>query len=156
MLQTKNVFTLLFVLCLAQSGFSQSWVDTLDNYGRSKFLPPAKYLWLWTDAALLNTMTKEYELAGLEKKQVYLDYVKKAMQQSAIVANGRTPNDVASGLGLAFLYRITKDEKYKTKADKIYNDYLKIQFLRHQIDSFTIQLATTASTTKTSLSQHPK
>ena len=127
MLQTKSVFSLLILVCLANLAVAQTWADTLDNYARNKFLPPSKYLWLWTDAALLNTMTRQYELTRSEKKLVYLDYVKKSMQHAAVFANGRTPNDVASGLGLAFLYRITKDEKYKTQADKIYKQYLKIR-----------------------------
>jgi unsaturated rhamnogalacturonyl hydrolase len=42
-------------------------------------------------------------------------------------ANGKVPNAVASGLGMAFLYRVTKDIKYKKACDKIYADYLKIK-----------------------------
>ncbi len=125
----KTVRTFVFFLLCIQglSGYSQTWVDTLDIYARQSFLPAKNYLWLWTDAALLNTIVKEYDLGGPEKKEVYLNYIKKAMDNTHIVANGRTPNDVASGLGLAFLYRVTKDEKYKKRADKIYSDYLKIR-----------------------------
>ena len=120
----------LFLLIAFLSGFThssaQTWVDTLDNYARLAYLPPSHYHWTWVDAALLNTMVKEYEKASPEKKQVYFDYIKKSMDKTYSVANGHTPNAIASGLGLAFLYRITKGPKYKTKADKIYADYLKI------------------------------
>ncbi|HWB65109.1 MAG TPA: glycoside hydrolase family 88 protein [Chitinophagales bacterium] len=115
------------LLCCAKMLFSQTWVDTLDTYARKEYLPPCKYMWLWTDAALLNTFIKEYDLSPPDKKEVYLDYVKKAICRTNPVANGRTPNDVASAMGLAFLYRVTKEEKYKAKAEKIYAQYLKIR-----------------------------
>ncbi len=117
----------MLLLLVAIPCLSQSWVDTLDTYARQSYLPPSKYMWLWTDAALLNTMTKEYDLSVSSQKQIYLNYIEKAMNTSSVVANGHTPNDVASGLGLAFLYRVTKNEKYKRKADKIYADYQKIR-----------------------------
>lgn len=107
--------------------FAQTWVDTLDSYARESYLPPSRYMWTWQDAALLNTMVKEYEVSSSSQKQIYLDYIKKAMRVSMPLANGRTPNDVASGLGLAFLYKVTKEEKYKVKAEKIYAQYLKIR-----------------------------
>ena len=117
----------IFLLFCALPCFSQSWVDTLDIYARQSFLPPSKYLWLWTDAALLNTMVKQYDLSAPAQKQIYLSYIAKAMKTSSVVANGHTPNDVASGLGLAFLYRVTKNEKYKRKAEKVYAEYQKIR-----------------------------
>ena len=119
----------IFILLLgcAQISTAQTWVDTLDNYARHSFLPPGKYLWLWTDAALLNGMVKQYDLGGPATKADNLAYVQKAMKTSSVFANGHTPNDVASGLGLAFLYRVTKDEKYKAKADKIFAQYQKIR-----------------------------
>jgi unsaturated rhamnogalacturonyl hydrolase len=113
------------LLSFLQFGFAQTWVDTLDSYAREKYLPAKKYQWLWTHAALLSTMVKQYDLAAPKQKQVYFDYIKKAMDKNMSVANGRTPNDMASGLGLAFLYRVTKEEKYKAKAEKVYTDYLK-------------------------------
>jgi len=105
---------------------AQTWVDTLDHYARESYLPASRYHWTWVDAALLNTMVKEYDEAPAAQKKVYFDYIKTAMDKTYHAANGKTPNAIASGLGLAFLYRITKDIKYKNKADKIYADYLKI------------------------------
>ena len=118
---------LIFLLFVARLCSAQTWVDTLDNYAREKFLPPAHYHWNWQNAALLNTMVKEYDHSVPAKKQQYLDYVRKAMDHSMSAANGKTPNAVASALGLAFLYRVTKEEQYKLKAEKVYQDYLKIR-----------------------------
>jgi unsaturated rhamnogalacturonyl hydrolase len=114
---------LFFVLfCNAQT---LSWVDSMDNYAREAYLPAKQYQWTWQNAALLKVMVNEYEAATPERKSTYFDYVKKAMDKNKAVANGRKPNNVASGLGMAFLYRITKDEKYKKICDKIFSDYMK-------------------------------
>ena len=126
MLKKANLLLLIVLMTVYQLCPAQTWVDTLDNYARLSYLPASHYHWTWVDAALLNTVVKEYEQSPPEKQQIYFDYVKKAMDKTYSVANGHTPNAIASGLGLAFLYRITKDPKYKTKADKIYADYLKI------------------------------
>ncbi len=56
-------------------------------------------------------------------------------------ANGKVPNAVASGLGMAFLYRVTKDIKYKKACDKIYADYLKkvaMAVVSHKISQYPI------------------
>src|SRR4051812_23135112 len=93
----------LLALVFAFTGLSaQTWVDTLDHYARESYLPASHYKWRWTHAALLNTMVKEYNLHPQAEKQVYLDYVKRAMDHTYAIANGKTPNSVASGLGLAF------------------------------------------------------
>ncbi|HLP52800.1 MAG TPA: glycoside hydrolase family 88 protein [Chitinophagales bacterium] len=118
---------LLILIFVLQTSYAQTWVDSVDSYAREAYIPAGKYHWSWTNAALLNTMVKQYELAHADKKQVYLNYIKKAMDKTYNVANGHTPNGLASGLGLAFLYRVTKEEKYKTKAEKIYGQYLKIK-----------------------------
>lgn len=117
----------LTIISISQLCHAQTWVDTLDNYAREKYLPAKHYKWLWTDAALLNTMIREYEVCPPQQKEVYLNYIKTAMQKTAWMANGKTPNSVASATGLAFLYSVTKDEKYKTQAEKVYADYLKIR-----------------------------
>jgi len=122
-----RIWLLLTAISLVQYGNAQTWVDTLDTYARNEYLPAKAYKWRWTHAALLNTMIKEYKVCPVNQKQQYLDYVKTAMAQTYSVANGKTPNSVASGTGLAFLYKVTGDEKYKTKAEKIYSDYLKIR-----------------------------
>jgi unsaturated rhamnogalacturonyl hydrolase len=115
------------VLSVTQLCQAQTWVDTLDNYAREKYLPAASYKWRWTHAALVNTMIKQYKYGKQEQQPQYLAYIKKAMDETYAIANGKTPNSVASGTGLAFLYKVTGDVKYKTKAEKIYADYLKIR-----------------------------
>ncbi len=112
------------VISQTSNGYT-SWVDSMDNYAINSYLPAKEYQWNWQNAALLSTIIKEYDEALPERKKQYFDYVKKAMDKNAAVANGHKPNAVASGLGMAFLYRVTKDEKYKIKCDKIYADYLK-------------------------------
>lgn len=128
--KSKKIGALLvfFVSCMPMLSSAATWVDTLDSYAREKYLPASHYMWTWVDAALLNTMVKQYDLTTDPiQKQTYLAYVQKAMKVSGPVANGRMPNDVASALGFAFLYRVTHDEKYKLKAEKIYRQYLKIK-----------------------------
>ena len=120
-------YLFFLILAFVQLCHSQTWVDTLDNYARLSYLPASHYNWNWMNAALLNTMVKQYEQKPEPEKAIYLAYVKKAMDKTYAMANGKTPNAVASGLGLAFLYRVTKDQKYKSKADKVYADYLKIR-----------------------------
>ena len=124
--KTKPVF-FIATLLMSFTSFSQTWVDTVDSYARKSYLPASHYMWNWVDASLLNAMIKQYDLCQPSEKHIYFDYVKKAMDKTYFIANGQRPNAVASGIGLAFLYKITKDVKYKNKADKIYADYLKIR-----------------------------
>lgn len=88
-------------------------------------MPASKYQWNWMKASLLHAMVKQYEHASPENKKVYFDFIKKAMDKTYKIANGKVPNAVASGLGMAFLYRISGEEKYKNASQKIYADYLK-------------------------------
>jgi len=117
----------LFLVAVLQTCVAQTWADSLDTYAREAFLPAKNYKWRWTHAALLNTMIKQYDAAAPAQKQLYFNYVKKAMDENYRWANGKTPNSVASAMGLAFLYSNTKDERYKTMAEKVYRDYLKIR-----------------------------
>jgi unsaturated rhamnogalacturonyl hydrolase len=127
----KPIHTLIFTFILLFGAeaclVGQTWVDSLDQYAREKYRPANTYKWTWQNAALLNTMIKEYEAAATDKKQIYLSYVKTAMNRTNWIANGKTPNAVASGLGLAFLYRVTKEKRYLIKAENIYADYQKIR-----------------------------
>ncbi|MBP6731489.1 MAG: glycoside hydrolase family 88 protein, partial [Chitinophagales bacterium] len=122
-----RIYLLLALSAFTFTATAQTWADTLDSYAREKFLPAKSYHWRWTHAALLNTMVKQYYQCPAEQKPVYLAYVKQAMDKTYSIANGKTPNAVASALGLAFLYKETHDEKYKTKAEKVFADYLKIR-----------------------------
>ena len=123
----KTILLLLFIISVQQN-FAQTWVDSLDMYAREKYMPPSKFNWTWMKASLVYTMVKQYDnISDENQKKIYLDFVKTAMDKTYKQANGKVPNAVASGLGMAFLYRVTKDIKYKKACDKIYADYLKIK-----------------------------
>jgi unsaturated rhamnogalacturonyl hydrolase len=68
-------------------------------------------------------MVKQYDNGNTSEQKLYLDYIKNALDKRYNRANGKTPNAVASGLGMAFLYRTTHQEKYKKACEKIYSDY---------------------------------
>lgn len=130
----KLIFLLVITFLCFKSSFSKTWIDSLDTYAREKYQPAHKYKWNWMNASLLYTMIKQYDYADKDQQQPYFDYVKKAMDKHYKHANGIVPNAVASGMGMAFLYRISKEnlstgqaEKYKKACDKIYIDYLKIK-----------------------------
>ena len=116
--------SLFFLLSCSLS--AQTWVDSVETYAMQSYLPASKYTWCWQHSAFLNTMVKRYDQVAEEEKQKYYDYVLQAMNKSKGMADGRSPNRVASGLGMAFLYEKTGDEFYKAKCDKIYRQYLKI------------------------------
>ena len=128
-------FCVLLILLGAEAAFSQSidetkvnrpktWIDSLDIYGREVVLPADKYRWDWAEATLLHSMVQLYNGKLNFQKDIYIDYVKQSMEKTYNEANGLHPNALASGHGMAFLARITGDEKYITKANQIYADYL--------------------------------
>jgi unsaturated rhamnogalacturonyl hydrolase len=106
---------------------SKTWADSLDAYAREVYLPANKYRWTWQNASLLSVMVKQYDRVAVSERKKYFDYIEQAMHKTYNKARGKSPNSVASGLGMAFLYRITKDEKYKLKCDKIFNEYKQIR-----------------------------
>jgi len=106
---------------------AQSFSDSIISYGMDVKLPSNKYVWGWSEAVLLKAILQKYEgCNNSAEKEHYLNYIKTAMDVNYSTANGNSPNDVASGLGMAYLARITKEEKYKQKAIEIYNQYLHI------------------------------
>lgn len=104
-----------------------TWIDSLDVYARERYLPPKKFHWNWMNASLLYTMVKQYDQCKDDKKQLYLNYVQQAMDKTYSKANGKRPNGVAAGLGMAFLYRVTHESKYLKACEKIYTQYLQIK-----------------------------
>ena len=104
----KQFLVIIFLLfVLLGNAQTLTWVDSMDNYAREAYLPATQYQWTWQNAALLKVMVNEYETATPERKSIYFDYIKRAMDKNKGVANGRKPNNVASGLGMAFLYKIS-------------------------------------------------
>jgi unsaturated rhamnogalacturonyl hydrolase len=118
----------LLCFCFSiQLSYAQTWVDSLDAYAREVYLPAKNYRWSWQNASLLSVMVKQYEKANAADRKIYLEYVQQAMNKTYDKARGKSPNGVASGLGMAFLYRVKGEEKYKLKCDKIFNEYLQIR-----------------------------
>lgn len=106
---------------------NKTWVDSIDAYARNSFLPAKKYNWTWQQAALLRAMTQQYDWKVGPNPEVYLHYVRTAIDKSMDAAYaGHNPNSVASGFGLAWLARTTGEAKYRTAAEQLYSKYLKI------------------------------
>jgi len=126
-MSSKTVFISIFLVFFSyETVKALAWVDSVDLYARTVFLPAKKYHWTWQSAALLRAMMAQYEWAEESDKEIYLDYIVTAMNNSFGRVNGKTPNAVASGVGMAFLARVTGEEKYRIAAKKVYEDYLKI------------------------------
>ena len=106
------ILTLIFYVTLNKIN-AQTWVDSLDTYAREQLMPPSKYKWTWQRAALIFTMCKQYEFNTNEDKEVYMNYVQAAMDKKYNRANGKSPNAVASGLGMSFLSLHNKGVKYE-------------------------------------------
>ncbi|MCO5249250.1 MAG: glycoside hydrolase family 88 protein [Chitinophagales bacterium] len=123
----KTIFFIFICLFLFHSNLlAKTWVDSLDVYARTRYMPPKKMKWKWQDASLLFSFIKEYDLATEKDKSVYMDYVVKAMSKKLRRASGKSPNAVAAGMGMAFLAQHQKGYKYEKAALKVYNQYLKI------------------------------
>ncbi|MBL7817093.1 MAG: glycoside hydrolase family 88 protein [Saprospiraceae bacterium] len=120
----NSLLTNLFLLFFSSLS-AQTWIDSIDRYGREVYMPAEKYKWDWGQGTFLNALVHLYNEKTGAEKGIYLNYIKTAMNATYAVANGKHPNAVASGHGMAFLARVTKDEKYLKKAIEIYEDYLK-------------------------------
>lgn len=121
----KNITITTLFLLIFSSLSAQNWIDSIETYGREVYMPADKYKWDWRQGTFLNSLVHLYnEKTGAEKDK-YLAYIKTAMDATYSVANGKHPNAVASGHGMAFLARVTKEDKYHQKALEIYTDYLK-------------------------------
>ncbi|MBS1656176.1 MAG: glycoside hydrolase family 88 protein, partial [Bacteroidetes bacterium] len=121
--KSRIILTGLFFLA-SISLFSQNWVDSVDAYGREVFMPAEKYKWDWGQATFLNSIIHLYNNKPSAEKEKYLQYIKTAMDAVYDVANGKHPNAVASGIGMAFLARVTGENKYRIKAMAVYDDFL--------------------------------
>lgn len=121
----KNIIITALFLLTSYTLSAQTWIDSIETYGREVYMPAEKYKWDWGQGTFLNALVHLYnEKTGAEKDK-YLAYIKTAMDATYAVANGKHPNAVASGHGMAFLARVTHEEKYRKKALEIYADYLK-------------------------------
>ena len=125
-MRTKLLPVLISMLLLGHYSMAQKLSDSIINYGMEVKVPANKYGWGWSQAILLKAIYTKYQGSNETEKGRYFDYIKTAMDLNYTKANGTTPNDIVSGLGMAFLAEKTKDEKYKQKALAIYNDYQHI------------------------------
>jgi unsaturated rhamnogalacturonyl hydrolase len=121
----KNTLITALFLLNSYILFAQTWVDSIETYGREVYMPAEKYKWDWGQGTFLNALVHLYNEKTGSEKDKYLAYIKTAMDATYAVANGKHPNAVASGHGMAFLARVTHEEKYLKKALEIYDDYLK-------------------------------
>jgi unsaturated rhamnogalacturonyl hydrolase len=122
-------FKLFFLGCLLGFPihmFSQTFADSVIKYGIEVLMPAEKYKWDWGQATMLHAVIQMHGTKPEDEKKVCFHYIKTAMDQTMPVANGKHPNAVASGIGMAFLARITGDSVYINKANQIYQDYLGI------------------------------
>ena len=89
----------LAILCgaclVATMAGSQTWVDSVDRHGREVYMPAAQYKWDWGQATFLHSLVHLYHARSGADKQLYLEYVRQAMEVSRPVANGKHPNAVA-------------------------------------------------------------
>jgi unsaturated rhamnogalacturonyl hydrolase len=107
---------------------AQTWVDTLDRFARTVYLPPNQFFWSWQHAPLLHAAEYQYDRMTEAERDQYYHYVKGAMDRNTWLVNGTSPNAIASGTGLAFAYRVSRDNTYLDQANRVFNDYLSNRF----------------------------
>ena len=100
------------------------WGDKLMEYATKEYHPAATYYWDWPQATLLRSIADRWE--NDINRDDMLAYIREAMDVNMDNASGIHPNVLASGFGMAFLARVTGEEKYRTKAFKLYNQYRNI------------------------------
>lgn len=101
----------------------QKWGYQLMEYAMKEF-PADKFVWDWPQATLLRSIVDRWE--DNINKEAMFTYVRKAMDENMEKASGIHPNVLASGFGMAFLSRISGEEKYREKAFDLYRQYLNI------------------------------
>ena len=69
-------------------------------------------------------MIARYEATNEEK---YYTYIRQCVDNTLEQANGRSPNDMAPAMGIAYLYQTTGDKRYLDKIDKVWREYLRIE-----------------------------
>ncbi len=100
------------------------WGDKLMEYATKEYHPAATYYWDWPQATLLRSIADRWE--NDINRDDMLAYIREAMDVNMDNASGIHPNVLASGFGMAFLARVTGEEKYRTKAFELYNQYRNI------------------------------
>lgn len=117
----------IFLMMIITGMHAKTWVDSLDTYAREEYMPPKKFRWTWMKAALLFVHTKQADWDVQNNRDQYMDFVQKSMDKRYRRANGKSPNAVASGLGMSYLSYHQKGKKYEKAALKIFKDYQKVK-----------------------------
>ena len=115
-----SCFILSFVQCTNNTPASK-WGDKLVAYAIEDFMPAGKYVWDWAQATLLRSIADRWE--NDIDRDAMLAYIRQAMDATMDIADGIHPNAVASAFGMAFLARVTGEEKYLQKAFEIDRQY---------------------------------
>lgn len=125
----KKIAILLTICIISLNGLKaqQTWVDSIDHFARTVYLPPNQFFWLWQHSPMLHAAEIQYEMMPEAERDTYLQYVQRSMDRNLFWVNASTPNFVAPTNGLAFLYRITGDEQYRTIAEQQFSDYMNIR-----------------------------
>lgn len=116
----------MFSFLCTISFYAKNWVDSISLYGREALMPANEYKWDWGQATMLNAIVHQYRCSKDGDKEIYLSYIKSAINSVLDDINGKHPNAVASGHGVAFLAGLNEDlgKIYKPFAEKIFSDYL--------------------------------
>lgn len=117
----------IFLMMVITGMHAKTWVDSLDTYAREEYMPPQKFRWTWMKASLLFVHTKQADWDVQNNRDQYMDFVQKSMDKRYGRANGKSPNAVASGLGMSYLSLNQKGEKYEKAALKIFKDYQNVK-----------------------------
>jgi len=96
------------------------------NYGYREVLPAGEYFWGWDPAVFLRGMVVYHESDLCSNPEQIMEYIRECMDLNLDQVSGIHPNAVASGHALAFLAGKTGEEKYRQKADSVFEDYLNI------------------------------
>lgn len=118
------VTVLTLTQCTSPNRSDRKWGDELAGYATTRFMPADEYVWDWAQATLLRAIADRWE--NHTDKDRMLAYIRQAMDVTMDKADGIHPNAVASGFGMAFLARVTGEEKYRQKAFELYGQYAQI------------------------------
>lgn len=116
--------SLLSILISCSSGSSIHWGDELVQYVVEEYMPAREYIWNWNEAVFLKSAVARCE--NNMEKDYLLPYIQQAMDSTFQEANGRHPNAIISGLGLAYLAQEIGEEKYEKMAFEVFEQYKKI------------------------------
>ncbi|MFO7935507.1 MAG: glycoside hydrolase family 88 protein [Bacteroidales bacterium] len=122
----KLLVTLVAFILITACGRHERWIDHMVNYGYREVLPAGEYFWGWDPAVFLRGLVVYHESDLSGNSEQILDYIQECMDLNLNQVSGIHPNAVASGHALAYLAGKTGEEKYRQKADSVFEDYRNI------------------------------